>query len=465
MKRILKTYFCLQFVIVLALLVSNNLYAREDTQLEVLTLDEFIHQAIQKDTRFEEIMIEELKLKYKKALALPAADFVLGVKREYDFFFDPKGDSFEDTLSLSKLFPYTGTTIDAEYASSISESTRKKSSDFTAYITQPIAENAFGRNTRILDKIIGFETEVANFQIIEAYEDYLATVIQLYYNWYSAYENLKTATISYNENLKLLENIKEREKFKIALPVDVSKISLQVAAKKENLITLQNKYDENLTLIKESIRYSEEEIICPEKPAVYNDVSIDFAKDYEVFNINSRTSQMLLMLENKASLEVDKYADELLPSIDIIAGYSIEGSGRDIDKGNRTVYAGISMEWPLPGQVERAQYETSKVELQKTKLSSENIHLRLRSNLKNLNDKIQAENKLIALAQEKIDYARIIVDDDKENYSLGRISLNDFIDEVNKLEENKFNKIYHEIQLKRFIIEWLRLTDELVKKK
>ena len=55
-----------------------------------------------------------------------------------------------------------------------------------------------------------------------------------------------------------------------------------------------------------------------------------------------------------------------------------------------------------------------------------------------------------------------IVRDEKENYSYGKVTLKDLIDEVNKLEDNKFNKIFHSVQLKKLIVEWLRLTDTLV---
>ncbi|MFC1592868.1 efflux RND transporter permease subunit, partial [Candidatus Omnitrophota bacterium] len=461
MRKVIKVFLFAVYALVFTGFILNS-YA-EGENIRILPLDEFIQSASLKDANFEEILIDELKLKYKKALGMPAGDLVLSLKNQHNFFFAPDDDGSENTVSLSRLFPYAGTTLTAEYDSSLSTSTRKVSSEFTAYISQPIARNAFGRNTRLLEKIIGVEMDVANFQIVEAYEDYLATLIQLYYNWYSAFENVNTAQNSYNENSKLLENIKEREKHKIALPVDVNKVSLQVAAKEEGLVTLKNKYDEYLNLIKESIRYGGEGELRPEQPSFYDDMMINFKAGYEIFNASSRTSQILAMLEDKASLEINKYADQLLPSIDIIAGYSIEGSGHEIKDRERMVFAGVSMDWPLPGQAERAEYETSKIDFKKTKLSSENIRLRLSTNLNNLYDQIEREKKLISLAQEKITYAESIVEDDRKNYSLGRITLNDIIDEVNKLEDNKFNKIYHEIQLKRLIVEWLRLTDQLVK--
>jgi outer membrane protein TolC len=442
------------------LLPVNFAYGEEKKQ--VILLEEFIREACRKDTNFEEILIDELKLKYERAIELPAKDIVLSVESQHNFLFDPKGGDIENTVSLSKLFPYAGTDIEAEYSSSLSRTTRNVSSDFTVKITQPIAENAFGRNTRLLDKITGIEIDVARHQIVEAYEDYLASLIQLYYDWYSAYEDFNTAQVSYSENLKLLENVKERRKNNIALPIDVNKSNLQVLDKKESLISLEQKYSEYLNLIKEAIRYEGSDELIPQDSLLYADTNIIFDKDYEKFSEESRTAVVLKLLEEKSSVEVDKYADELLPSIDIFAGYTLEGSNHDLEKGDRTVLVGATVDWPFPSQVERGEYETSKIDLEKTKLSSENIHVKLYTQLDNLNNEIERGKRMIAIAKEKIELSQLILDDEEENYSLGRSSLNDLIDEINKLETNKFNKISREIQLKKLIIEWLRLTDSLV---
>ena len=93
-----------------------------------------------------------------------------------------------------------------------------------------------------------------------------------------------------------------------------------------------------------------------------SNVSVNFDKDYTAFSTKSRTVLILKMLQDKSSLEVDRYADELLPSIDIIAGYSIEGDGRDMNNEEHMAYVGVSMDWPLPGVVEKARYETSKID-------------------------------------------------------------------------------------------------------
>jgi hypothetical protein len=82
----------------------------------------------------------------------------------------------------------------------------------------------------------------------------------------------------------------------------------------------------------------------------------------------------------------------------------------------------------------------------------------------NLFNQIKREQKLIDIAEEKITIAESILRDETRNYSYGKVSLNDFIDAVNRLDENKFNKIAHTIQLKILMTEWMRITDTLVSK-
>ena len=65
-----------------------------------------------------------------------------------------------------------------------------------------------------------------------------------------------------------MENIRDRQKSSIALPIDVNKISLQVLAKKETLIDLQEKYQNALNFIKKSIRYDREEELIPQSVAI-----------------------------------------------------------------------------------------------------------------------------------------------------------------------------------------------------
>ena len=145
----------------------------ENVQERVLVLDEYVMKATTNDTEFQEILIDSLPLQYRRDLNLPAKDIVLEVATQYDLFLIQDREEQEGSLSLTKLFPMTGTEIDLGYSTSASFSRSTNKSDFTLSITQPIAENAFGKATRLKNKIIGVEIDVIKHQVVEAYEDYL----------------------------------------------------------------------------------------------------------------------------------------------------------------------------------------------------------------------------------------------------------------------------------------------------
>jgi len=463
-----KIIFALIVFLGIYLFTSRLMIAQEIVAIDapdegrVLSLQEFIDLAVQKDAEFEKILIDELSLQYEKDLELPARDLVLSVKSQYDFMLDQDREEPGGSVSLQKLFPFTGTNIEAEYATAPSYTSPDNTTEFNVEVSQPIAENAFGKATRLKDKIVGLEIDVARHQIIEAYEDYLATIMAGYYAWYEAYQNLEIGESSYRENVKLLDNIQERQKSKIALPIDVNKVHLQVLAKKEKLINLQEEYDKALNFIVKGIRYEGEESIIPEEPNLYQDLAVDFENDFTRFKETSRTYQVLDLLEEKSQLEVDEQADDLLPSIDLLIGYNVKGKNLGIKNEDNMVYAGVALEWPFPDQVDRAEYETSKIALRKTKLTNVGTHYKLYNDIKDLSVQMDSEQKLLGIAQKKIDLARSILEDETENYSFGKVTLNDYIDAVNVFDTNRFNEILHASQYRKYLIEWLRITDQLI---
>ncbi|MFW6134574.1 MAG: TolC family protein [Elusimicrobiota bacterium] len=431
----------------------------EDNNVRVLTIDEFIERASNRDTNFEEIMTEELKLNYSKDLQLPAGDIILSVKSEYQL---QNPDEGSKSVSLEKLFPYLGAQITAQYSTSRSELSDNRDSQFSVYFSQPVARNAFGRTTRIRDKIIGAETELAKYQITEAYEDYLAIVITAYYNWYFSYENVKIGESSYQQSLRLLENIKQRRKNNIALPIDVNKVNIQVLAKKENLVELEEEYQNLLNKVKQIIRYDKGEQIIPVDPFMYKKREIDFEEEYKNFKSTSRTYSILNLLEEKTELDVKKEAGDILPSANLLLGVETQGKGVDIKNSENDLYAGLSFTWPFPSVKERAELRISEIEKRRQSLSNENKYLQLDTDLKNLFLSIQREKKLISIADEKISLAESVLEDERENYSYGRVSLNDYIAAVNIVDQNRFSKLNHSVRLKILMTEWLRITDQLI---
>ncbi|MFH1724735.1 MAG: TolC family protein [Elusimicrobiota bacterium] len=427
-----------------------------------LSMEEFLRLAARSDTEFEEILVSELALRYRKDLRIPARDLVLSVKEDFTVSLEESDRDARTAAGLSKLFPMTGTEVSAAYSVTPAAGAGDASSELAFTLSQPIAENAFGRSTRLLDKIVGIETDVARHQIVEAYEDYLAAIQVFYLDWYEAYENLQVGRSSYQENLKLLENMRQRENARIAKPIDVNKARLQVLGRKDRLVALEEAYESRMNLVKRVLRHAGERPLVPRAPAP--PAAPEEALDAQVarFREASRTSRMLRMLEEKSSLDAARDADDLLPSIRLLVEYQREGSKAGIRQPDNRVLAGVSLEWPFSDQRQEAEHEVSKIAERRTRLSAQNTLVRLLTEIRNLHLRLERERRLKEIAEEEIGLAGSILKDESENYTYAKASLNDYISAVNILDNNRFNQIQHEVLWLKLRVEWLRITDRMV---
>ncbi len=434
--------------------------AKTQTKQPVLSLKEFIQQATKNDTTFETILIDQLTLKHRRITLLPDSDVIMDVKYQHNFYLNQNSDEAEATLSLSKLFPYNGTQLSLSYNKAASV-LPTDSSSLQFLITQPIAQNAFGNGIQLQDQIIGIENDISRYQIVEAYEDYLASLTTAYYNWYTAYENLKVGQSSYKSNQKLMAQIRDRKRQKIALAIDVNKMQLLLIGKRENVIVLKEVYDNFSNLIFNAIRHKGVTPFIPTTPGRPTEY-VQFETGYSKFTQNSRTYKVLNMLEQQGTIQVKKAADDLLPSTNLLLGYQLEGNDWGIQNQERSYFAGISVRWPIGRSIDKAKQSIAKIEHKKTMLSNQNKYEELRTNLKNLFLQIQREQKLITLAKKKIKYSESILKDEARNYSFGKVTLNDYIAAVNLVDESRFSFTDHSVQLNKLLVEWLRLTDQLV---
>ncbi|MDH5426083.1 MAG: hypothetical protein OEY29_13935 [Gammaproteobacteria bacterium] len=150
-----------------------------------------------------------------------------------------------------------------------------------------------------------------------------------------------------------MNNIFERQKQKIALPIDINKMKLLLIGKEENLIISEKIYQQQANLIYKAIENYKTEYI-PIKPAVPASV-VKFEKDYESFTQISRTYKILNLLEQQGELTVIKAADELLPSTNLLLGYKLDGQNRGLEDRQDNLYAGISLSWSIGNNTNKAK--------------------------------------------------------------------------------------------------------------
>lgn len=452
--------------ILLALFISLSLRADTDKK-SLLTLKEFIKMTAAADPEFQSILIDQYYLKYKKDLGLPASDFVLSLTGQYDLFLDDsEKNGPEGSLSLSKLFPLTGTEISAEYSKSLSSSgySGGYTSSFTLQVSQPLARNALGRSTRMLERKLGVEESLARHQIVEAYEDYLAILISLYVDWYTAYENLKTGREIKRDSDILYSLIIRKRRYRIAHPEDVNKGRLEVLAAEEELVNLGDEYRKIAERIVAASGLGENFHHVPVKPDNITG-GINEKDEGPVPSRKSRTALILDLLKKQGILAKDIARDNLLPSASLFAGYTV--LGRDYRLGNPEdlFFFGINSELNIGRQKEKAEAGVAKLNLKKIDLEKRKSVLTLKRDMNVLAGRMKSEEELVKLAGEKISISRAIVGAEQRNFLIGRADLNDLIEAKRQLNRSRYSLIYHQMLFKKLEVEWKRLNDTLVKKK
>lgn len=459
-KNYLRNLFSL-FLLVIGL----PLLAKESETAEImpLPLETFIEEALLSDQKFEDFLLSNMALNYQKSLQLPHEDLLLSVQEQFLVSLSGERDHLESSISLSKPLPHKGAELDAEYNVTSNNSGNDRSSlSFT--FSQSIAENAFGRSYEMLDKIIGLEVDIARHQIVEAYEDYLSGIIISYIEWWAAKENVAIAKSSLSENQKLLESVQRRLKQHISLPIDVNKTKILVIRKQERLIDLEQNLRAKTNTIQRILRIQNGIPVSPAKPDLTSRMPEQFNYSYANFLANSRTFNALRLLQNKSTVQIDQNLDSLLPSAKLLLGLETNGEETYLKNSNHQIFAGVQIDWPFQDTVNEAKLEVSKIEQKQTTLRLENANALLQNELQNLFLQMQKELQLKVTAAEKVKLATSVLQDETENYSLGKIDINDYINAVNLLDEYRFESIDRERKYLSLLSEWLRLTDQWVQK-
>jgi len=427
-----------------------------------ISLETFIQKATINDQLFESILVDGLALSYKRALTLPPEDFIVSLKSDYEWQGSRTQNNPNGSIELSKLFPKRGLELSGDYA--YSDSSGTNTSAVNVSFSQDLAKNAFGRSIQLQDQIVGLEIDIATYQVIESYEAYLAQLMTLYYTWVEQYRSWLLAEASYQENLKLLLSMESRKKNNIAHRTDVNKIRLQNLNKRETLILFRERYQRTLNQIRTAMRESSINKFVP----IFEENKIDnlpsFSSDLATFKKTGRTFMIIRLLENSSALSVDRVADNLLPSLALTGGATLEGDGAGLSNSGGSFSLGIQYDFPLSSPQDQAAYDTAIVAAKKAKLNSQTTYFSLTTRVKNLYLALERQIKLIAIAEENIELAESILIDEAENYSFAKINLNDYIQAVNGVDNARFNKVERVVRYKKLLIEWKSLTDQLVKK-
>jgi outer membrane protein TolC len=436
-----------------------------------LSMKEFITLSAKNDPYFQRTLIDALYLRYKKDLQLPVSDLIASLSGEYGLLLDPapsqKPGDYSAALTLSKLFPYTGTEVSAGYQKTedYTLSSYRYTSSLSFQISQSIARNAFGGNTRLLDKKIEAENQLIRYQVVEAYEDYMASLMKLYLQWYSQKKQLEVAKSVHEDNTQLYEMAKQKVRFKVALPQEADKVYLELLISRENILALEEK----LKTLEQSIFSATgisagENGLSPALPSLpVESIPKDRAQLLKSIS-GTRTFFMLSVLEKQGLFALDIARNELLPSAKLFAGYGMLGQSYDLTNPEHQIYGGVTVDFNFGRQAEKANYESAKLDTLKNRFEREHTLLTLKNDIIRLASGIESQKKLIRIAEEKTEVSKSILEAEKKNYQIGKTSLNDLILAKKNAYESIYDQLEREVTLFVQVVEWKRVTDRLVEK-
>lgn len=423
---------------------SNPIYATTT----VLTKDDFITKAMKHDGYFHTLLIDRLYFQYDNDINIQPSELLFTINSKATLNDQTRSD--HNHLGLLITLPTRGQSM----GFSLDNSTSTSTPSFT--FSQDIARNAFGKQIKLSTHIQQLKTAVAKHQLVEAYEDYVAELISLYYTWIRQYESVQLAQAAYNENEKVLKSILDRQKRNIANQTDVNKLKLQLLSKQEQLIAFERDYKEITLLIAESIQETNVSNLYPDTTIILEQLPSSFEKEIEQIKQQSRTFSILNTLKKQAALDYKKLEHDLLPSASLSASMSHNES--------TSGYVKLEMDLPLKNTASKAKLESAAITIQKTNSNSLDKEDALKQTLQSLFNRLMIQKKLIQIAIEKKDIAFDILEAESEHYSYGKISLNDYITAVNRYDTARFDEVDKEISYQKLFVEWQRLSDTLIVK-
>ncbi len=452
----IKKFFAIFFII--SSIFNNFLFAENEglTNPRTISLENFISLATQKNPEFELILIEQLKLKYNRYLKMPGEELLVNIKTDYSF----KSEENVTNVGLTKLFSEAGLTANAAY-----EYRSENRDGFIFQIEQSLLKNAFGRANRLKLEDIEVGNKMMTYEIIEAYENYIATLIHIYYDFCNTYSELELAKSLCDDSVKLNQNMKDKKGFSAVKQVDLNKSFLEIVNKKEKIKNLEIEFTKINNLIIQAIRGGEKDVYSPDLNSESLDIdlgkiNIDFLKEYQNFKNSSRTYFIYDLMKRKNILYLEIGQDDLMDILNLRLGYKDYYEESYFAK---EFFVGATFEKGFFDKKTAALEEVLNINYKKTNISIENQKYNIQVLLKNLYENIMLQKELIKYTDEKRAYMEQIAKDDTEAYATGKGSYNDMIKSVNMLEGCKYEKIARVLAIKKMMIDWKNITDQLVK--
>ncbi|MEK9727668.1 MAG: TolC family protein [Candidatus Margulisiibacteriota bacterium] len=448
-SRFIKTINLKRFIPGLGLLLFFTLPIYAEELPDTL----FIQKALKNNPDYQFILEQQIGELHQIDLSVAVSDIVTSVLLGASYNFDNEETIPDSSLKISKLFYPTGTNVNAFYQNRRFAGSNFKVESYGAAFSQDLLQNAFGRNNRLTLQNTSLQKKIIQIQTLESIEDYIAKLHQIYNDWTESFKRVQLERNILNNIELLRKEVQLKYKRRIASKNDVDRVRLQELNQRGILIDtekqlkhdadhigqLMNDFNTYTPIVKPIIRFS---LAIPSE---------------------NRSLQALSLMEEANEIETKIRANELFPSITLDT--SIFNEARTVNNvrtDNLFLTGGLGIDLPVSNQSKQLSYQLSKSIQRQSQLTLAASKLAYQNDSNRLADEILVLERRFQIDEKKARLANDILRQDGDDYRRGSISLNEYIESLNRSIQSQHAILSRSIQYQRARIEWYRLTDRLI---
>ena len=430
----------------LLFILNQPLYAKE------LTATSFVENALINNPTYQLILETEIGRNHSIDLSVAVSDIVSSVLFGTSYDFDSNEQIPDSSIRVSKLFYPSGTHLSVYYQNKRAGSNFKIES-YGAAFSQDLLQNSFGKNNRLNLTNTQLQKQIIELQTLEAVEDYIAQLHQIYYSWAGSFKRMTLET-EILKNIQVLEKeIQSKFKRRVASQNDVNRIKLQALTQQGVLIEAKTNYkkasQQISKLINDTTNFT---------PIVSPITTLNFNPPTKNRSLNA------LRLTNVVDRNKEKISsNELFPSISLDTTLFNETRSVNSTTSQSTfITSGVSIELPFPNDSKKIAYKLARSDYRQSKLNSQSSLINYEQDVFDLTEQLTQLSKQYGIEVKKRDLSLDILKQDGKDYRLGSLSLNEYIESLNRSIQSQHMALTRLIQYHKVRIEWLLLTDQLI---
>lgn len=435
-------------------------------ETEIVSISDFVSRIKKSDPNLERIVSDNLKKRFLVDLNLPSRQFLLSVSDQYGYAGNDQGRTNRFSAEISKEIIETGTSL------SVSQSEIKRPDQtvnvFEIRAEQSLWKNAFGSLNRDQIDINNLELNKVESQVLDAYEDYVATLINDYLDLYQQSLRYDLSRRLYDQSVKLEANIRKRIKKNVADQIDLFKIQMLVAQRKREMILAKAAFTKSSMALGKRLQ-GDDKTNSRIVPA--NNLNLaDSISDLKIIDVNKAVEKTRAYHIYQQDIQIGNLNNEIAmqgddADVKLILGYSTDESSRySVSINRKETLVGVRLDVPLGDSLSRARVEQSKLDFLQAKLEWLNFKIEFENSLNNIKEDILAQQKVLVLNRKRKELSDKVLKDDERLYGLGKLSLQLLIDSFNNTAQNEYDYLSSVMTLNKYTIDWLNLTDQLIAK-